>query len=148
MQKEEFHSMLEALPEDMRHNPKVFFRTTKAVAKLKKTSVLVQAFDEAGTTVSKEEGVRRMIADLYCPPKTPYSGLVGRSIRDKTQGEQGEHVWKLTPSEVREAIRHLSWKKATGVDGMADVIIHEMVTKGTEEERKENLVWLTGRLEK
>jgi hypothetical protein len=57
MEKEEFDTLLEELPEEMKTNPKSFFKLVKAVGGISKAGVLVkEIITEEGNSVSTEIG--------------------------------------------------------------------------------------------
>ena len=70
MEKEEFDTLLEELPEEMKTNPKSFFKLVKAVGGISKAGVLVkEIITEEGNPVSTEIGGTQIIKGLYCPGK-------------------------------------------------------------------------------
>ena len=53
MEKEEFDTLLESLPDEMKSNPKQFFKLVKAVGGISKAGVLVkEIITEDGSTVT------------------------------------------------------------------------------------------------
>ena len=57
MEKEEFDTLLDELPEEMKTNPKSFFKLVKAVGGISKAGVLVNEITtEDGTAVTAEVG--------------------------------------------------------------------------------------------
>jgi hypothetical protein len=63
--------MLEHLPEQMKDNPRTFYKLVKAVGDVVKAGVLVEEIvnnpGEANEeTVSVEKGLEEMIRDTYC----------------------------------------------------------------------------------
>ena len=57
MEKQEFDTLLDELPEEMKTNPKSFFKLVKAVGGISKAGVLVNEITtEDGTAVTAEVG--------------------------------------------------------------------------------------------
>ena len=136
IQKEEFGNMLNQLPEDMRHNPKCFYKVVKAVGDVNRAGVLVDEIiinqhqpDEH--TVPMTTGLTEIITETYC-------GSLGNTVIDKTsignllRQQAGDHQWSISNEEMKTAIHQLSWKKALGSDGMHDTFFHEMIKQDNE----------------
>ena len=71
----DFENMLEHLPEQMKDNPRTFYKLVKAVGDVVKAGVLVEEIvnnpGEANEeTVSVEKGLEEMIRDTYCLKKS------------------------------------------------------------------------------
>jgi hypothetical protein len=57
IEKEEFDSLLDSLPEEMKSNPSQYFKLVKAVGGISKAGVLVkEIITEEGSTVTSEVG--------------------------------------------------------------------------------------------
>jgi hypothetical protein len=72
---EDFSNMLENLPEELRHNPRAFYKIVKAIGDVNKVGVLVEELvinpGEANEeTVSVEKGLADMIEATYCRKKS------------------------------------------------------------------------------
>ena len=79
MEKEEFDTLLDELPEEMKTNPKQFFKLVKAVGGISKAGVLVkEVITEDGASVTAEIGGSQIIKDLSCPGKP----VLGNPISD------------------------------------------------------------------
>ena len=72
---DDFENMLNNLPEQMKDNPRTFYKLVKAVGDVVKAGVLVEEIvnnpGEANEeTVSVEKGLEEMIRDTYCLKKS------------------------------------------------------------------------------
>ena len=75
IRRDDFENMLENLPDQMRENPRAFYKIVKAVGDVNKAGVLVEEIvnnpGEANEeTVSVEKGLEEMIRDTYCLKKS------------------------------------------------------------------------------
>ena len=71
----DFENLLENLPEELRTNPRAFYKIVKAVGDVTKAGVLVEEIvinpgEDSETTVSVEKGLEEMIRDTYCLKKS------------------------------------------------------------------------------
>jgi hypothetical protein len=75
IRRDDFENMLENLPDQMRENPRAFYKIVKAVGDVSKAGVLVEEIvknpgEDSEETVSVEKGLEEMIRDTYCLRKS------------------------------------------------------------------------------
>jgi hypothetical protein len=92
IEKEEFDSLLDSLPEEMKTNPSQFFKLVKAVGGISKAGVLVkEIITEEGTTVTSQVGGSEIIRELYCPGKA----TLGNPITEAAVNLTSEYKWSV-----------------------------------------------------
>ena len=65
----DFNETLQRIPEDRLTDPKAYFKTVKALSRLNKSSTIVEGFVDKGKNISVEDGLKKIVLDLYCPRK-------------------------------------------------------------------------------
>ena len=72
--KVDFETLLSRLPDDLKHNPKIFYKLVKAVGNVNKQGVLVKEFvtldqNSVEQTQSVADGLRDIVKKNYCTTK-------------------------------------------------------------------------------
>ena len=144
MEKEEFNALLNSLPEEMKTNPKQFFKLVKAVGGISKAGVLVkEVITEDGDAMTTEKGGSQMIRELYCPGKP----RLGNPITEEAVSLTKEFQWHISDDEMSDAIDKLSWKKSTGIDDMPDTFFHGILEDDRKDGNYKNTRWLSKKVE-
>ena len=78
IKKEDFDNLLVKLPEEMRQNPRAFYKLVKAVGSIGKSGVLVDGIisnqgKPEESIITLEKGLEEMIQDTYCKEYKPDS---------------------------------------------------------------------------